>query len=168
MVSRGNKVEFNGLQLRVLRCLAEDARMSATDIADKTGLTPRRVRRIITQLQNGGGLSFATRLNLNAGPGIMHYAQICWDETKADHLQVESWLRSEFPDVYFDSHTSASAPMMLSIFVVDQIRDAESVSRRISQEPMITSVNTIFPYPTKKGARLQRTKLESLLQKADI
>ena len=160
---RGKKVEFKPLQLRVLKCLVEDPRMPATEVADKTGLTPRRVRRIITQLTEGGGLNFVARLNLNAGPGVIYYAQVLWDETKATHTEMEYWLDKEFSGQYFDSHVSASAPMMLSLFVVDHLRDAESLSERISQGPIVHSVKTIFPFPTKKNARLQRLKLEELL-----
>lgn len=161
---RGMKVDFKPLQLRVLTCLVEDPRMPAIEVATKTGLTPRRVRRIITQLVEGGGLNFVARLNLNAGPGVIYYAQIVWDESKATHTEMEYWLDKEFAGQYFDSHISASAPMMLSLFVVDHLRDAEPLSRKISQGPMIESVKTIFPFPTKKNVRLQRVKLEGLLK----
>ncbi len=161
---RGMKVEFKPLQLRVLNCLIEDPRMPATDVANKTGLTSRRVRRTITQLIEGGGLNFVARLNLNAGPGVIYYAQIVWDESKVTHTEVEYWLDKEFAGQYFDSHISASSPMMLSLFVVDHLRGAEPLSRKISQGSMIKSVKTIFPFPTKKNVRLQRLKLEELLK----
>ena len=103
-----------------------------------------------------------TRLNLNAGPGVIYYAQIHWDETKSHH-DVEKWLEKEFPGQYFDSHISASAPMMLSLFVIDHLREAETMSRSISKGPLIRSVKTIFPFPTKKNIRLQRLRLEELL-----
>jgi DNA-binding Lrp family transcriptional regulator len=161
---RGKKVHFKPLHLRVLRCLIEDPRMPATEVANRTGLTPRRVRSIITELVEGGGLNFVARLNLNAGPGVIYYAQIIWNESKATHTEMEYWLDKEFAGQYFDSHISASAPMMLSLFVVNHLRDAELLSRKISQGPMIESVKTIFPFPTKKNVRLQRVKLEELLK----
>jgi DNA-binding Lrp family transcriptional regulator len=161
---QGNKVNFKPLQLRVLRYLVEDPRMPATELATKAGLTPRRVRRVIKQLLEGGGLNFVTRLNLNAGPGVIYYAQIIWDEEKATHSEVEYWLEKEFTGKYFDSHISATAPMMLSLFIVDHLRDAEPLSAQISEGPLIKSVKTIFPFPTKKNVRLQRRKLEELLR----
>jgi DNA-binding Lrp family transcriptional regulator len=161
---RGKRVDFKPLQLRVLNCLVEDPRMPATEVASKTGLTPRRVRSIISQLIDGGGLNFVARLNLNAGPGVIYYAQIIWDESQATHTEVEYWLDKEFDGLYFDSHISASAPMMLSLFVVDHLRDAEPLSEKISQGPMVESVKTIFPFPTKKNIRLQRVKLVELLK----
>nr|KXH73958.1 MAG: hypothetical protein AM325_13380 [Candidatus Thorarchaeota archaeon SMTZ1-45] len=160
---RGKKVDFKPLQIRVLRCLVEDPRIAATEIATKTGLTPRRVRRIIKELLEGGGLNFVARLNLNAGPGIIYYAQIVWNKDRATHTEVEYWLDKEFAGEYFDSHISASAPMMLSLFVVEHLRDVELLSMKISQGPMIESVKAIFPFPTKKNVRLQRSKLEQLL-----
>ncbi len=160
---RGKRVDFKPLQLRVLRYLVEDPRLPATELAAKTGLTPRRVRHVIKQLLEGGGLNFVARLNLNAGPGVIYYAQIIWDEEKATHSEVEYWLEKEFTGKYFDSHISATAPMMLSLFVVDHLRDAEPLSAKIIKGPLIKSVKTIFPFPTKKSVRLQRRKLEELL-----
>jgi DNA-binding Lrp family transcriptional regulator len=160
---RGKKVEFKPLQLRVLRSLVEDPRAPATEIAEKTGLTPRRVRKIIQQLLESGGVNFVTRLNLNAGPGVIYYAQIKWNDSLGQHYDVEYWLQKEFPEQYFDSHISASSPMMLSLFVIDHLRDAEEMSQQISKGKLIESVKTIFPFPTKKNIRLQRLRLEELL-----
>lgn len=160
---RGNRVEFSPLQIRVLKSLIDDPRMPATEIAEQTGLTPRRVRRILAKLQDGGGINFVARLNLNAGPGVIYYAQIVYDESKTNHDGVKTWLNKEFPGIYFDSHCSASAPMMLSLFVVEHLREAEPLSRRIEESPFIRSVRTIFPYPTKKNVRLQRKLLEEML-----
>lgn len=160
---RGNMVEFSPLQIRVLKSLIDDPRMPATEIAEQTGLTPRRVRRILAKLQEGGGLNFVARLNLNAGPGVIYYAQIVYDEAKTDHEGVKTWLNKEFTGIYFDSHCSETAPMMLSLFVVDHLRQAEPLSRRIEDSPLIKSVRTIFPFPTKKNVRLQRKLLEEML-----
>lgn len=162
-VSRGNRVEFTPLQIRVLKSLIKDPRMAATEIAEETGLTPRRVRRILEKLIEGGGLNFVARLNLNAGPGVIYYAQIIYDDSMVNHDGVKTWLDKEFAGLYFDSHCSDSAPMMLSLFVVDHLRDAEPLSRRIEASPMIKSVRTIFPFPTKKNVRLQRRLLVDLL-----
>jgi DNA-binding Lrp family transcriptional regulator len=160
---RGNKVEFKPLQIRILKSLVEDPRAPATTIAKQTGLTPRRVRKIIQQLLDGGGVNFVTRLNLNLGPGVIYYAQIRWDASLGSHHDIETWLEKEFSGQYFDSHVSATAPMMLSLFVIDRLRDAESMSRAVSQNPMIKSVKTIFPFPTKKNVRLQKLRLEERL-----
>ena len=161
--SEGSVVEFSPLQVRVLRCLLEDARMPTTEIAARTGLTPRRVRRLLSQLKEGGGLRFVARVNLNVDPGVTYYAQIRWDEKKTDQNTVMRWLEKEFPGKYYDSHVSASAPMMLSVFVIEHLRDAETLSRQICLNPVIASVQTLFPFPAKKKPRLQRTRLEELL-----
>ena len=58
MHSRGKKVEFTKNQLRVLDHLFYDARMSVSQLAQKTGLTPRRVRKILHDLEEGGGVQF--------------------------------------------------------------------------------------------------------------
>jgi len=162
--SDGSRVEFTPLQMRVLRYLIEDARMPVPKIAEKTGLTPRRVRRILKQLIDGGGLNFVARYNLNLGPGVAFYARIYWKGDKVDHYQIVSWLEKEFSGQYYDSHISASAPMILSVFVIDHLKDAEALSQQICLNPVIESVRILFPFPAKKNVRLQRIRLEELLK----
>jgi hypothetical protein len=137
--------------------------MPATDIADKAGLTPRRVRRILDQLIRSRALKFVARVNLNVGPGVTYYALIRWKEELADYSQILKWLDKEFPGVYYDSHVSVTAPMSLSLFAIDHLRDAEELSRRICLNPAIESVQTLFPFPAEKKKRLQRRKLEELI-----
>lgn len=163
--SDGSRVEFTPLQLRVLHQLLEDARMPVRIIAEKTGLTPRRIRRILKQLVECGGLMFVARYNLNVGTGITYYAQIYWNSDSADFNQIDSWLDKEFPGKYYDSHVSASAPMILSVFVLNHLKDAEILSQQICLNPVIKSVRTLFPFPARKNVRVQRVKLEELLKK---
>ena len=118
--SGGKKVEFKPLQLRVLKCLIEDPRAPATEIAEKTGLTPRRVRNIIHQLIESGGVNFVTRLNLNAGSGVIYYAQIRWNKSLGHYYDVENWLQKEFPNQYFDSHVSATASTNWVILLLER------------------------------------------------
>jgi DNA-binding Lrp family transcriptional regulator len=60
-VYRGRKVTFTRSQLRVLKCLIEDTRMPTSEIARQTGLTPRRVRQILKEIQEGGGVLLTIR-----------------------------------------------------------------------------------------------------------
>lgn len=163
MTSDGSKVEFTPLQIRVLHCLKDDARMPVAEISEKTSLTTRRIRKILTQLIGGGGLRFVARYNLNVDPTVTYYAQIYWNGDKADHNQIARWLDKEFAGQYYDSHISASAPMMLSVFGIDSLKDAEVLSQRICSNPVIKSVRTLFPFPAKKNVRLQRAMFEALL-----
>jgi len=97
-VPQGKKVDLKPLQLRVLRCLVEDPRLPVTDIANKTGLTPRRVRRILSQLIEGGGVRFAIMINPNAGSGVLYYAILIWDESKQPILKWSTGLKKNFLD----------------------------------------------------------------------
>lgn len=161
--SDGSIVEFTPLQIRVLHCLKDDARMPVTKISEKTGLTTRRVRRILEQLIGGGGLNFVARYNLNVEPTVTYYAQIYWSGDKVDYYQISRWLDKEFAGQYYDSHISESDSMMLSVFAIDYLKDAEDLSQRICINPVIKSVRTLFPFPAKKNDRLQRLRLEEFL-----
>lgn len=164
----GVRVEFTPLQLRVLSNLVEDARMPVGTIAEKTGLTYRRIRKILKQLIECGALMFVARYNLNVGAGVTYYAQINWNSDKVDSNQITKWLNKEFPGKYYDSHFSASAPMMLSVFVLEHLRDAEVLSQQICVNPVIESVRTFIPFPARKNVRLQTVMLEELLKTSQL
>jgi DNA-binding Lrp family transcriptional regulator len=53
LMERGSKIELASIQLRVLACLVEDARMTVPEIARRSGLKARRARRILKELNEG-------------------------------------------------------------------------------------------------------------------
>ncbi|MDO8056492.1 MAG: winged helix-turn-helix transcriptional regulator, partial [Candidatus Hermodarchaeota archaeon] len=79
MNTRGKKATFTQNQLLVLRQLLENIRMPVSQIAKKTGLTPRRVRKTILEIQWGGGVHLLTGYNPFA-LGDMEYRLKIWFE----------------------------------------------------------------------------------------
>ncbi|MGY5871522.1 MAG: winged helix-turn-helix transcriptional regulator, partial [Candidatus Thorarchaeota archaeon] len=67
LIERGGKVELTTLRLKVLRCLVQDARMPISEIAEQTGLTAKRVRKVLDQFLDNEVVRFTIRANLNAG-----------------------------------------------------------------------------------------------------
>lgn len=166
IVSRGNKVEFTPLQLRVLASLVKDPRMPIDEIAANANLTARRVRRILQQIQEGGGIYFTVRWNWSAGTSIHVHYRIRWDETKASPEDVTKLLQAKHPVNFWYSFFSATEPLMFSVFTFDVLQEAEPVKYELKSAPFITSVVSKIPFPLRVYPSLGEIKLREMLAQA--
>ncbi|MHA1961503.1 MAG: winged helix-turn-helix transcriptional regulator [Candidatus Thorarchaeota archaeon] len=161
--SRGAKFEPSGLQLRVLRCLVEDPRMSVSDIAGKSGLTAKRVRRIMEQLLESGGFEFTIIRNLNAGSNTNFVIRVEWDEAYTSPEDIVSWLEKEHPREFWYPNISHSDRVMFPVFVVDHLREIESIFKELMELPNVVPTSTLIPYPRKRFPGPREGYLQKLL-----
>jgi DNA-binding Lrp family transcriptional regulator len=187
LTDKGGKVDFTSLQLSVLNQLRRDARMSIVDLAKRTGLTARTIRRVLAQL---GGNTQTTRAfvvrdnlppnerastepvhfrsiwNLNAGGNISYAVRLSYNEDKGNPADVDAWLRTEYPVAHWYSYASASHPIVFSIFNVEKVGDFEKIHQTLKRGPMIESVETLVLYPQRHFKGLREICLDELLEKA--
>lgn len=188
LTEKGNKVELSLLQIKVLRQLRGDARMSIVQLAKNTGLTARTIRRVLNQLGGNSGsirafvirddirsenrapsepIHFRTQWNLNAGGNISITARILYEENRGDPNAVVSWLREEYPKEHWYSYASALTPIIFSTFVVKNIGEMEQINQGLKRGPMVKQVQTLVMYPTRHFQGLREIQLDKLLTKAD-
>jgi len=168
LIERGGKVELTTLRLKVLRCLVQDARMPISEIAEQTGLTAKRVRKVLDQFLDNEVVRFTIRANLNAGEDTAFLAKIHWDQKNAERDNVRVWLKKEFPKELWYFFISASETTVFSVFVVEHLRQAESIARRMRSVSLIKSVEILTLYPSKKSPGLREKQLERLLTEAGL
>ncbi|UCE09695.1 MAG: winged helix-turn-helix transcriptional regulator [Candidatus Thorarchaeota archaeon] len=163
---RGVKFEPSALQLRVLRCLAEDPRMSVTTVAEKSGLTAKRVRRIIEQLQDSRGFEFTIIRNLNAGSNTNFVIRVEWDDALTGPENIVNWLETEHPKEYWYPNISHSERVMFPVFVVDHLKDIEAIFKHLMELPNIFPHATLIPYPRKRFPGSRERYLQELLSRS--
>ncbi|UCE10912.1 MAG: winged helix-turn-helix transcriptional regulator [Candidatus Thorarchaeota archaeon] len=168
LIGQGKRMDLTKLHLRVLRQLMNDARMQIGEIAERSGLTARRVRKAIQELQESEAFWFATRWNLSLGESTQFYVRINRDTQVMDHNEVDEWMRGQFPLEYWYSYVSAIEPVIFAKFVTEHFRQAEPISRVIKAAPFAVSTNTMICYPVRKYPRLGRIKLEQMLADAGL
>ena len=168
LVQRGERFDIKKLHLRVLKPLLEDARMQVSEISERTGLTSRRVRRAIQEMQDSDAFWFATRWNLSLGRNTEFYLKIKYDEQITKKDEVNEWLKGTFPDEYWFSFYSAMEPTLFAKFVTDHFREAEEISRITTQAPFTKSVDVLLSYPVKKFPRLGKIKIEEMIRDANL
>lgn len=159
----GNKIEINNLQLRVLKSLVKDPRMPISQIALETGLTARRVRKIVDQLIESKSFIFDFTWNPNAGDSMAFIARIGYDPKLETSEEIEQKIRKNYNLEYFYSHVSAIAPVMFSVFMIHHIFDMETIIQQIRKYPGVNTLKPLIYYSATVIEPPTMTYLEELL-----
>ncbi|UCG02687.1 MAG: winged helix-turn-helix transcriptional regulator [Candidatus Heimdallarchaeota archaeon] len=167
--SRGTKTELTITQLMVLRQLAEDPRMPICEISRRTGLTSRTVRRVVNDFVNGDSVELTIRWNLNGWDSIAFLVQIHWDEKMMDPKIMHEMIQKQFPVEYWRlvSFASAISPTLFAVFVVNDVKSLDQITKEIRKMPHITSVVTIMGKPVQSYPDIKTCQLQKLLTKVD-
>ncbi len=188
LTEKGGKIQFKPLQLKVLRELRIDARMSIVELAKRTGLTARTIRRVLETL--GGNKSttrafvirndippenraynepihFRTIWNLNSGGNISYVTRITYDENQVEPKKLVQWLEKKFPREHWYSYASATEPILFSTFVVKNMNMFERIAHGIKRGPMVDQVEILVLYPMRHFKGLREILLDEILEQAD-
>ena len=189
LYEKGGKCELTKTDLKVLKVIKSDARMPIAQIAEHTGLTPKRVRMVLKKLmgETGSAPEFFTETtsfgdarttrqcvhfrilwNLNAAGSTTFIIRIDWDVEKGTRGDLIDWLQSEYPNKFWYALTSASQPTLFCVFVVDHMRDAGPLTQEVGNGPLVASVDILFGYPTKKFDNPRVVLLDQLIKEADL
>lgn len=159
----GKKVEFANLEIRVIAALVEDPRMSISEIAEKTGLTARRVRKILQNLIDNGGVRFTTIINWNAGDQTRVSFRVKWDEKFFERDQIIEKVREKYPDEFVAVYTSSMENLMWIEFMIEHVRDAEGIADWLTSNASVIVMSTIIPYPRKWYPGIRELNLQEMI-----
>ena len=140
----GSKMKLTKTHLRVLEPLLEDPRLPIVDVAQKSGLTARRVRRLIRELEDSDALRFTTLLELGAAASLPYIVRILWDESTAPHSDITDWLLKEYSLHHWETYVSASEPVIFTLLLADDITELTETVRSIRRNKHITSVKVLI------------------------
>lgn len=145
--SRGKRVTFSREQLRVLRCLITDARLPVSQIAQQTGFTPRRVRKILQELQEGGGVNFTVDYNLYALGDMEYRLRICFDEGTTTGQDIIMWVYERYPDEFFWGSITTNEPIVDVGMIIDCPGRAHPIMNEVKAAAFTQSVEDFVSYP---------------------
>ncbi|MHA2314342.1 MAG: AsnC family transcriptional regulator [Candidatus Hermodarchaeia archaeon] len=165
-VKRGERTTFSKLQLRVLAQLAKDARMPISRIASKSRLTAKRVRSILSQLHESQSVVFTIDIDPTAGASNLVTFRIIYQPDTINPDKVVKALKEEFSNEFWNEWHSASQNLMWVDFVLDNVRDAEPIAKRIRMLSGVEIDNTIIPYPVRWFSEFRDNRLQEMLTKA--
>ncbi len=164
----GQKVSLSNLQLRVLGAMVDDPRKPISEIARSAGLTTRRVRRILGNLVNCGGIQFTIQFDLSNADSVYIAFRLGWNERDVTPAEIGRILQEEFPNEFIKSSISATEPLMWCDFLVGHTSDLETISVHLRKIPSVVIESTILIYPPKRRRNLREQRLRNLIADAGL
>jgi DNA-binding Lrp family transcriptional regulator len=149
--TRGKRVVFSSQQLKVMSFLVNDARISILDLAKKTGYKPKRVRRILKQLEECEGVHFTIRINPSVKDCISFVLKLSFNEVEATPGDIIIWLEDQFPLEYWMSFLLSSKPVIVNYMTSDCLIRIEDIIRKMKQASFINDVETFLIYYIEKS-----------------
>ena len=153
--TRGTKVTFSKQHIKVLRYLMSNARISVLELSEKVGFKPKRVRRILRELETSRGVHFTIRFNPAAEDNLSFLLKIKFDEDKISPSDITYWMEEEFSSEHWMSFLMSNRPVMVNYMTCSSPSDIERIIRRLKEVPFISDVETELIY------HLQRSTEES-------
>jgi hypothetical protein len=161
---KGKKVTFTPSQLQVIRCLLRNARVAATEIAKEIMFSARRVRQILRDLIEGGGLYFTIFTRMSAAGVIPFNIQIDFDETKASPQEVTQWVMEHNPFEYWNSWLFASRPTLLHFCTAKDLPTVEAIINRTKKAEFAKRVGALIVRPQTFFVGLGYIQLAKLVE----
>ncbi|UCH04898.1 MAG: winged helix-turn-helix transcriptional regulator [Candidatus Thorarchaeota archaeon] len=159
VIDTGNQVKLGQLALLVLKHLNADPKMPIVELAEKTGLTARRVRRIINELISGQGVRFRALLELGVADSIPFIARLVWDDSKTTHDKLLTWLNRSFQLPLWEVFISASEPTFFCLFTAGNLTETEAITREIRKNQHVKSIKVFVSIYHKYFPALGESKL---------
>ena len=143
LTEKGGKMELSGLHLRTLNCLVDDPRMSIIDIAQETGLTARRVRKLVHELVESPAIAFTIGYELGQEE-VPFILRITWNENLLNHDKIGPWLEEKFGPLLWEFYISALEPVVFALFSVENVFEIDAISQAIRHEDFVKTVKTLI------------------------
>lgn len=167
--TRGKKVTFTRHQLRVLRCLYENARMPVAQMAKRTGFTPRRIRKVLRELEESGGIHITVGYNIFALGDMEYRLKFHFDSSQTSAQEIIMDLYQKYPDEFWWSSITTNEPIVDIGFIIDRPGKAIPIIRDLKEAPFIKSMEDYVSYPRVVGNLFPlRRKLEEILLESGL
>jgi DNA-binding Lrp family transcriptional regulator len=146
--TRGKRVTFTRNQLRVLKCLAEnDSRLPVSQIAQNTGFTPRRVRKILRDLEESGGVHFPVYYDVFALGDMEYRMRICFDEAQTTGQDIIIGLYERYPEKFWWASITTNEPIVDVGLIIDRPGKGPPIAAAIKAAAYTKSVEDFVSYP---------------------
>ncbi|MFW9934350.1 MAG: winged helix-turn-helix transcriptional regulator [Candidatus Thorarchaeota archaeon] len=160
----GYSMDFSKLHLRVLKTLRDDPRMSIVDIADQSGLTARRVRKLVDEIQEGKAIKFSAFIEHGAAGSIPFLMRLTWDERATDHTSIISWLQETFSLSLWETYISVESPIIVCLLIAETLTEVDNISRTTRRHEHIPTVTVQIAKHHRYFPGIREELLEQLLE----
>ena len=166
VVDKGGTIELTGIHKKILRSLLKDARMSVSDIAKESGLTPRRISKSIVEMIESRAILFTISWVANVSGETTFVSKIYYDVTKTEPRDFLKLIYPKVTDNFNYAYISGTEPYIVFAFTVDHFSDADKVTKEIMDIGLVTSIDSMLTYPGIKPKHPRVSALERLLEES--
>jgi DNA-binding Lrp family transcriptional regulator len=163
----GHSMEFSKLHLRILKTLNDNPRMSIVDIAEKSRLTARRVRKLVNEIIEGKAIKFSVFVELGAAGSIPFLMRMTWDERATDHGAIQAWLEETFAPNIWETYISVEAPIIISLLTAETLTEVDTIARTTRRQKNIPTVTIQISKHHNYFPGLRSQMLTDLIKSAD-
>jgi DNA-binding Lrp family transcriptional regulator len=167
--TRGKSVTFTHNQLRVLKALTKDSRLPVSQIAQETGFTPRRTRKILRNLQEGGGVHTYAIYNVFALGDMEYRMRISYDDTETTGQDIIMELYEKYPEIFWWASVTTNEPIVDVGLIIDRPGKGPPIAAEIKATSYTESVEDFVSYPrVVHGINRLNAHLWDLLEEAGL
>ncbi|MFX1475900.1 MAG: Lrp/AsnC family transcriptional regulator [Promethearchaeota archaeon] len=188
----GRKCRLTSTDLKILKWFWPNPRLSYRELARVSGSSSRRIRSLVKKILHPDGAipprfyhsASVSQYAMNSAPFIatisFHISstttnhtgcvlKIHYNDVTTDRFEVTRWLQRQFPDEYWYSYASASAPVSFHLFTVDKIDRLDPVLDDIRQSPHITHAEALIPQQCRSfSPTYAEVQLEKLIHQTPV
>lgn len=162
----GPPIQLTKMHLRILKTLINEPRLSVVEISNESGLTARRVRRLLGQLEESGAVQFRALIELGAAATIPFLARVTWDERKTNYQEVRDLIARTYPLAHWETYVSASEPILYSLLAVEGLVEVNELTRELRKNAKVESVKAFISMFHKFYESITRQTLLDLIKEA--
>jgi Lrp/AsnC family leucine-responsive transcriptional regulator len=166
--TQGSTTSLSKLHLRVLDSLIDDPRKSIANIAEQTGLTARRIRRLLKELMDSEAIQFTVLLELGEADSIPFLMRITWDEKAIDHSSIIKQLNDQYPLQLWETYISVDSPTLICLFSAENLNEVDSISRQTRRFESVKTVTVLIAKYHDYFPGLREAILIELLKEAGL
>jgi DNA-binding Lrp family transcriptional regulator len=164
----GGKMDLSSLHLKVLKCLTLDAKMSIVEITDKTGLTARRVRRLLEEIHESHAVRVTTDVELGAASDIPFLIRMTYDQSKTTPENLLRFLRETYSLPLWQTFMSASEPVAIALLAVDTLTELDEITRDVRNQDFIDTAKVTISTHHKYFEGIRRRTLLELVKDVQL
>ncbi len=164
----GKSITFSKTQLRILKSLQSDARKPVKEIASETGLTARKVKRIIDELRESKSIQFTHRWSIGAGDRLAFFLDIQWDEKQIAGEELLQQLLGDYPEEIWNYFLTATGNFLLVVGIVDSLKEIEKIASKIRSSYPVKGVKEFIAGPSHNFESIRKPRLQEIISEANL
>ncbi len=160
---RGGEMELKKHHLLVLQSLRRNPRIRVKELSDETGLSLRRARKLLREIEGSGAFYFLVRTN-HSLEGASFAVKIRHDENKVTPQRILDWLQDTYGERLYGLGSSTTAPVSFAWFEGSDVKQMTDILRNIGNAPFVVSETLLMFLSSTRFPFLNEHKLDEMLE----